>query len=275
MTHEILPLADTHCHLTLSDFAADRPQVLARARAAGVAWMVVPGIDMETSRAAVRFAETEPGVFAAVGVHPHHAAEWNPSSRAALRDLARAESVVAIGEIGLDYYRRLSPPSAQRQALVDQLLLAQELGLPVILHNRQAMDDLLPLLEHWASADNFSTTERGVLHAFSADLPSAERALAAGFYLGIAGPITYPRATSLRALVQQVPLDRIVVETDSPYLPPQPYRGTRNEPCHTKRVAEEVAQLLSLPYPAVAEATSTNAAALFGWPYDPNHHHLL
>jgi len=228
MMHEIVPLADTHCHLTLPDFEPDRPQVLERARAAGVAWIVVPGIDLETSRAAVAFAESEPDVFAAVGVHPHHAAQWSPAWRAALQDLARSDRVVAVGEIGLDYHRRLSPVPAQQQALEDQLDLARELGLPVIVHNRQAIDDLLPLLERWASDSDASPGRRGVLHAFSADRTSAERALAAGFHLGIAGPITYPSASGLRALLRHLPLDRILLETDAPYLPPQPHRGTRD-----------------------------------------------
>ncbi len=275
MMDEAVPLADTHCHLTLPDFAADRRPVLERARAAGVRWLVVPGIDLETSRAGVALAEAEHGVFAAVGVHPHHASEWKASTKAALRALARSDRVVAIGEIGLDYHRHLSPTAAQHKALEEQLDLAHELRLPVIVHNREAIDDLLPSLERWASAGEASPRPRGVLHAFSADLPSAERALGMGFVLGIAGPITYPSARRLRGLLRHLPLDAIVLETDAPYLPPQPHRGTRNEPAHTKWVAEEVARLLALPYASVAEATSTNAAALFGWPYDLDHHHLL
>lgn len=269
------PLADTHCHLTLPAFEADRQQVLERARAAGVARIVVPGIDLQTSRAAVAFAEAQPGVFAAVGVHPHHASSWNSSTRDALRTLASSTRVVAVGEIGLDFFRSLSPRSAQRRALEEQLDLAQELGLPVIVHNRQAIHELLPLLERWAPGARATSRPRGVLHAYSADLPSAQRALAAGFDLGIAGPVTYRRASNLRALVPHLPLDRIVLETDAPYLPPDPHQGTRNEPAYTTRVAEEVARLLELPFSHLAEATTNNAALLFGWHHDIDRDHLL
>lgn len=275
MKQGFAPLADTHCHLTLPHFEADRHQVLERARAAGVAWTVVPGIDLETSRAAVAFAEAQRGVFAAVGLHPHHASDWNGSARDELRTLARSARVVAVGEIGLDYVRSLSPAAVQRRALQEQLDLAQELDLPIIVHNRQAIHDLLPLLESWASATAAASRPRGVLHAYSADLPSAQRAIAAGFDLGIAGPVTYRGASGLRALLPQLPLDRLLLETDAPFLPPDPHRGTRNEPAYTARVAEEVALLLELPFPYLAEATTNNAALLFGWHDDLNHHHLL
>ncbi|MEW6568276.1 MAG: TatD family hydrolase [Chloroflexota bacterium] len=269
-------MTDTHCHLTLPEFEADRQATLERAREAGVTSIVVPGIDLETSRRSVAFAEAHPGVFAAVGVHPHHAAEWNGAAKAELRALARSPRVVAIGETGLDYYRELSPRSAQRRALEDQLDLAEELGLPVILHNRQAIEELLGVLEAWAPPVGDGAAQRsGVLHAYSADLPSARRALAAGFYLGVAGPVTYRSTAALRAALRQVPLGRIVLETDAPYLPPHPYRGKRNEPAYATRVAEEVAQLLDLTYPSLAETTTHNAAALFGWHHDLDHCHLL
>ncbi len=275
MKQEIPPLADTHCHLTLPDFGTDRQQVLERARAAGVAYIVVPGIDLPTSRAAVAFAEAQRGVFAAVGVHPHHASSWNGSTRDELRALAGSARVVAVGEIGLDFFRSPSPQSDQRRALEEQLDLAKELGLPIIVHNRQAIHDLLPLLESWASATAPASRPRGVLHAYSADLPSAQRALAAGFDLGIAGPVTYRGACRLRAFLPELPLDRILLETDAPYLPPDPHRGTRNEPAYTTRVAEEAARLLELPFSHLAEATTNNAALLFNWHHDLDRHLLL
>lgn len=269
-------LADTHCHLTLPDFRADREDVLRRARSQGVERIVVPGIDADSSRRSVEFSEAHAGVFAAVGFHPHHASKWSASARTALRSLARSERVVAIGEVGLDYYRDLSPRVVQRRAFRDQLDLASELGLPVILHNREAISDLLDALRAWVDSDDRQPAgRRGVLHAFSADVVAAQSAISSGFYIGAAGPVTYPNSTRLRATLAQLPLERIVLETDAPYLPPHPHRGERNEPALTRLVAARMSEILNMPYSSLAEATSRNAAILFGWDHDVNHGHLL
>lgn len=259
-------LVDTHCHLMLPDFEEDREQVLARARQAGVRRIVVPAIDLETSRQAVALAESTPGIYAAVGVHPHQASAWDDGAREALADLAASPRVVAIGEAGLDYYRRLSPPEDQRRALREQLCLARDLGLPIILHNREATDDLMEILETWAQDLPAALQGRaGVLHAFSADSRVASRAADRGFYLGVAGPVTYPKAEMLRETVAAMPGDKLLLETDSPYLTPHPYRGRRNEPAHLHLVAEKVAEVRKAPLDGLVEATWRNAAHLFGW----------
>jgi TatD DNase family protein len=259
-------LADTHCHLNLKDFEPDLPQVLTRARQAGIGAMVVPGIDLESSRRGLKLAEAWPSVFAAIGIHPHHAAEWGKESREALEEMAQSGRVVAIGEVGLDYYRDRCPRGQQRTALVGQLELAGRLGLPAIIHNREATTDLLAILEDWSQGLEPGLADRaGVLHAYSADLSTAADAVEAGFYLGIGGPLTYPNADERRAITAQLPPSRVLIETDAPYLPPHPHRGERNEPAMARLVAEALARLVGMSYEDVAAASTRNATALFGW----------
>jgi TatD DNase family protein len=266
MTFPASVLADTHCHLMLPEFGSDLPDVLDRARQAGVAWILVPGIDLDSSRQAVALAEAHPGVLAAVGLHPHHATDWDASAAADLRALAAHPRVVAIGEIGLDYYRDRSPRAVQQAALHGQLKLAGELGLPVILHNRQATADLLAAVLPWArSLDSPRQTRAGVLHAYSGEAGASREAVEAGFYLGLGGPITYPNGRRPGLDVTDLPLERVLLETDAPYLPPQPFRGERNEPGHVRIVAEEIARRRTLTLAEVAHATSANASSLFGW----------
>jgi TatD DNase family protein len=265
------PLADTHCHLCLDEFAADLDQVLARARQAGVDRILVPGVDLETSERAVELAETHAGLYAAVGVHPHSASSYRPEIRARLRHLAESPRVVAIGEIGLDYYRDRSPREAQLQAFVDQLDLASELGLPVVIHNREAGDDLLRQALPWAAArDN-----PGVLHAFSSDEATATAAAQAGFFLGVAGPITFPNAEGRRMITGGLPPERVVLETDAPYLSPHPRRGERNEPARVALIAEVLSGIWRRPPDETRRITWDNAATLFHWNDGTDHDHLL
>jgi TatD DNase family protein len=260
-----LVLADTHCHLVLPELADDLPDVLRRARDAGVEMVVVPGVDVATSRRAVELADNWPGVFAAIGVHPHYAGSWSSQALAELEALVRSPRVVAIGEIGLDYYRNLSSADAQRTAFRAQLDLAGEARHPVILHSREALPDVFAELEAWlARMPGSNGRAPGVLHAFAGDARDAQRAVERGFLLGVAGPITYPRADRLRRVIAGVPLSSLVVETDAPYLPPVPHRGTRNEPAFVALVARSLAELLSLEPSRLSEATSGNAARLFG-----------
>lgn len=259
-------LTDTHCHLTLSAYAEDQGQVIARAKSAGVTRIVVPGIDLATSDLAVQLAERTPGVYAAVGIHPHDAEEWSPQARNQLRTLAGSEQVIAIGEIGLDFYRNLAPAEKQRQALRGQLRLAAELDLPVIVHNREATGELIEHLIEWAG----SLTDRlrgraGVLHAFSADRASAAQAIAAGFFIGIAGSITFKNAHARREITQALPLASLLLETDSPYLTPHPHRGRRNEPANLPLIASQLAAITQANDGHIASVTSDNAARLFGW----------
>ncbi|MBO9360910.1 MAG: TatD family hydrolase [Thermoflexus sp.] len=259
-------LIDTHCHLDDSAFDPDREEVLARARMAGVGTLILPGVEPEGIPRVLALAERYRGLYAAVGIHPHVASTFSPQILAQLRAWARHPRVVAIGEIGLDFYRDRSPRPVQREAFRAQLELAGELGLPVIIHEREAHEAIMQELERWIAA---RPGARGVLHAFSGDPGMARIAVAWGFFLGIGGPLTYPRAEGLWAAVRAVGLDGLVLETDAPYLPPQPYRGRRNEPAYLRDVAEALAQLLGLPVAHIAQQTTANACRLFRIPQGP------
>ncbi len=267
---------DTHCHLNLSEFDADRQSVIARARSAGVDRIVVPGIDLATSRAAVALAGQEEGIFAAIGVHPHHAAELDATALAELHRLAGSPGVVAVGEIGLDYFRNLAPADVQRAAFEQQLELAAALELPVIVHNREAAADVISYLLRWASAlGERLAGRRGVLHAYSSDGQTASAAASAGFYFGVAGPITYRTANERRRVTAALPTARLLVETDAPYLAPHPNRGRRNEPAYALLVAEKLAEVKEESLSHVASTTSANAARLFGWDDGTDNRYVL
>ena len=268
------PLVDTHCHLCLPAFEQDLPQVLSRAAASGVGRILVPGIDLETSRHAVDLAEANANLFAAVGIHPHSAEEWSPDAYQALRSLARSERVVAIGETGLDYYRDRSPRPRQMEAFEGQLELADELSLPVIVHSREAAEDVLDRLASW-SAGAAHRRRTGVLHAFSADEQAASSAVSAGFYIGVAGPVTYPSAPKLRQTVSGLPIDRLLPETDAPYLPPVPHRGQRNEPAHVALVSDALAAVRGVEPDRLRQACWDNAEALFRWDHGTDNRHVL
>lgn len=267
------PLWDTHCHLVAEEFSADLEGVLRRARLNGVTGFIVPGIDLESSRAAVRLAEGQPDVMAAVGVHPHSAEQWSRSARDELADLARSMRVVAIGEIGLDYFRFRAPPEVQEAAFREQLHLAAELGLPVIIHHRDSLPSVLEALGAWSGGP--PSGRRGVLHAFSGDGAAAQRAIGAGFFLGVAGPITFPKADERRAVTSGLPLERLLLETDAPYLAPQDHRGQRNEPAYLPAIAEELARVLDKPPARVRDETTRNAQTLFAVRNGTHHRDLL
>lgn len=254
---------DTHCHLDFERFADDRAEVVARAAAVGVTRLIVPAIDLDNSAAVLAVADAFPGVYAAVGIHPNSSAAWEADWLTALRRLADHPKVVALGEIGLDYYWHDSPPAVQQTALAAQLSLAAGLDLPVIIHNRQATGDVL----RWLAESPAARRERaGVLHSFSADLPAARQALDLGFYIGFTGPLTYKKADDLRAIAAYVPADRLLIETDAPFLTPQPRRGQRNEPAYVTYVAERLAEVRGCTLADIAEQTSDNAQRLFRLP---------
>ncbi|MGH2515296.1 MAG: TatD family hydrolase [Ktedonobacterales bacterium] len=254
-------LIDTHAHVQMRQFAGDRDTVIQNALAAGVARIIVPGIDVETSRAAIALAAAHPGhIFAAVGTHPHDATTLTAEALAAQRELARAPGVVAIGEIGLDFYRNLSPREAQIEALVVQFGLARELDLPISLHNRESHPEMIAALREQG------TGLRGVFHCFIGDQAMARDVLDLGFYLSFAGPVTFPRNIELAEVAAWAPLDRILVETDSPYLTPAPFRGKRNEPRHVALTARRIAELRGMPVEDFATATWRNAVTLFRLP---------
>jgi TatD DNase family protein len=256
-----ITLVDTHCHLDFERFDADRDEVVARALAAGVGRIIVPAIDPANCPAVLALAERYEPVYAAVGVHPTSSAGWQADWIDRLREFAAHPRVVAIGEIGLDYYWDKSPPAVQRQAFSAQLALAAELGLPVIIHNREAGDDVARLL---AESSLNGRDRPGVLHSFSAGWPVAETVLAMGFYLGFTGPVTFPKADELREVAGRTPPDRLLVETDAPFLAPQAHRGRRNEPAYVVETAARLAELHHLPPAEMARQTTANAVRLFG-----------
>jgi len=250
-------LVDSHCHLQADRFDDDVDEVIAAAREAGVERILVPGWNAWSCAAALQLTERQPWLDAAVGVHPHDATDLTPEALDSLRALATQPGVVAIGEIGLDYYRDLSPRETQRQALMTQCGLASELDLPVVLHNRDSHADLIELLRAHDGG------LRGVFHCFIGDQAMARDALDLGFYLSFAGPLTYPQNETLREVAAWAPEDRILVETDSPYLTPPPYRGKRNEPKHVAIVAQRLAELRNVSFERIAEMTTQNAETLF------------
>jgi TatD DNase family protein len=253
-------LVDTHCHLDWGSFDDDRDAVIERALAVGVTRIIVPAIDLENGETVLRLAEQYDAVYAAVGVHPNSTADWQDGWLAQIRAWAAHEKVVAIGEIGLDYYWDKSPLAVQQHAFTQQLALAVELGLPVIVHNREASADVLRLL---AASPLAGRAEPGVLHSFAGDEATAVAALNMGYYLGFTGPITYKKADDLRQIARRVPADRLLVETDAPFLPPTPHRGKRNEPAYVAYVAERLAAERGVDTAVLYAQTSANAYRLF------------
>ena len=254
-------LIDTHAHLDDARFDGDRDAMIARAREAGVEHFVTIGCDLTTSRAAVELADRYPFIYATVGVHPHEAKQIGDSWYDDLRRLAQHKKVVAYGEIGLDYHYNHSPPKLQRERFREQITLARELRLPIVVHTREAQDDTIAILKEENAAD-----VGGVFHCFSSDARLAKNALDLGFLLSFSGVITFQNATMLRDIVKTVPMDRILVETDSPYLTPAPHRGKRNEPAHVRLVAEKIAAIQGMTADQIAELTSQNARRVFKIP---------
>lgn len=257
-------LIDSHCHPFMADFDPDRSEMLERARRAGVSALIAIGYDLESSRQAVSLAEASAAVFAAVAIHPHHAVDATPAALEELRALARHPRVVAIGETGLDFYRDRSPREAQEAALRAHLRLARDLALPLVIHDRDAHTEAMRLL-----AEEDHGLPAVVLHCFSGDQAMAETAWRRGYYISLAGPLTYRNADGLRRVAQMAPRDRLLIETDAPYLPPEPFRGRRNEPAYVRRVAEALALLWNVDVDAAARVTAENAWRAFRLPAEP------
>ncbi|MBI3332759.1 MAG: TatD family hydrolase [Candidatus Omnitrophica bacterium] len=252
-------LIDTHCHLHRAEFDPDREAILERARAAGVTTLLDPATDLPSNRRVVALAREHAEVYAAVGIHPHDAAQLTPEALEELTRLAAEEKVVAIGEIGLDYYRDLSPREVQRSALRQMLGLARRSRKPVILHCREAYEDLFSILR-----ESLEVPIRGLLHCFAGTAEIADQALEMGLDISFAGNLTFPKADPLRSVAKRVPLDRILLETDAPFLAPQAYRGKRNEPAFLTELVNTWAQIRGLTAEELARATSENSARLFG-----------
>ena len=251
-------MIDSHAHLTMRQYRKDLPAVVRRAREGGVKVTINVGFDVVSSEAGIRLASIHEDMYAAVGVHPHDARTVNSDMLVRLESLADDPKVVAIGEIGLDFYRNLSPRRSQERAFRQQIDLARKKGLPIIVHDRDAHRQTLEILKD-------ERVSSGVLHCFSGDVNLARRATDLGLYISFAGPITYD-GKNARDILKRVPLDRVLVETDCPYLTPVPFRGKRNEPAYVKFVVEKIAQILSRPVDEIDYLTESNTRALFSLP---------
>ncbi len=252
-------LVDTHAHLDMEEFDHDRDQVLSRARENGVKVIINAAFDLASSRRALELAHKYEGVYALAGIHPHDAGGVSCGYLDELRNLVQSPLVVALGEIGLDYYRDYSPKPLQQKVFREQLALARELDIPIVIHDRDAHGDLMAILKQ-----DGIPKRGGVMHCFSGSWEMARECIKMGFYISIAGPVTYKNATRLKSVAAKIPLDRLLVETDSPYLTPQAHRGTRNEPAYVRYVVEEIAALKQIKPEELAQAVVRNTSAIFG-----------
>ncbi len=252
-------LVDTHAHLEMPVFKRDLPLVIQRAKDEGVTTILTVGIDPESCRRTLEITEAYKEIFAILGVHPHHAAEVQEGDLAYIKeDMAHHEKVKAWGEIGLDFYRNLSPPETQRERFRQQINIGRELKLPLVIHSRQATEETLKILQ-----EERAWEVGGVIHCFSADKKAAEKYLEMGFYISIPGVITFKGAQGLREVVKKLPLEWILVETDAPFLAPVPHRGKRNEPAYVRFTAETIAEIRKLTLSEVASITTDNARRAF------------
>ncbi len=253
-------LIDSHAHLDDRKYDEDRQAVLARAREAGVETIINIGYDLRSSAASVRLAHDYPFIYAAVGFHPSDSKGYTDEAEVQLREWCLTEpKVVAVGEIGLDFHWDNSPREVQREVFRRQIRLAKEVQKPIVVHDREAHGEIMDILR-----DEQAREVGGVLHCFSGSLEMAKLCLKMGFYISLAGPVTFTNAPKVREIAAQIPLDRLLIETDSPYLTPHPHRGQRNESAYVRLVAEAVAKARSLSIEEVAAATTANAKRLFG-----------
>ncbi len=257
-----MTLIDTHAHLDMPQFEEDLDEVLTRSRAKSISKVITIGTDISSSKKAISLTEKYDFVWAAVGIHPHDAKDFTKSTYSILKGLASHPKVVAIGEIGLDFYRDLSPHERQFYAFRSQINLARELGKPIIIHCREAASEVWEILKE---EDGFSIG--GVWHCFSGDLNLANACIKEGFLISIGGVVTFPKAERLREVVKEVSLDYILLETDAPFLAPVPMRGKRNEPSFLYFIAEEVARIKQKTIDEVAKITTKNAQHLFKFRY--------
>lgn len=250
----MIELFDSHCHVDEPKFDGDREDVLLRMREAGVTRYAVIGSDVPSSRHAVDYAAAHDGCYAAVGIHPHEASGYKEGDLDLLAEWVREEKVVAIGEIGLDYYYDHSPRDVQQKVCELQMELAYELGMPVAYHVRDAHQDMIDLMKR-----HKGHLSGGIIHCFSGSWEIAREYLKLGYFISFAGPVTFKKAPKLQEAAVNVPLDRLLIETDSPYLAPEPVRGRRNEPMNVRFVAEKIAALRGMPLEELAAATTENA----------------
>lgn len=252
-------LVDTHCHLDFDEFNPDRVAVIERAEKAGVRYFINVGSSLGGSRKSVKLASEHDSIFASLGIHPHHAGEVKEGALAEIEELAKNKKVVAIGEIGLDYFKSPSAPEKQKEIFVKFIELSKKLELPLIIHNRQAHEDILDILER-----TYSPPLSGVMHCFSGDRKLLERVLETGLFISFTCNLTFKNAKSLREVARHVPVERLLLETDAPFLAPQAHRGKRNEPAYITELRDVLSELLGLSKDEIEEITTDNAVRLFG-----------
>ncbi|MGD6845728.1 TatD family hydrolase [Bacillus infantis] len=252
-------LFDTHVHLNAEQFEEDLEEVIGRAQAEGVSHMVVVGFDRPTITRAMELAEAYDFIFTCVGWHPVDAIDMTDEDLAWIEELAAHPKVVAIGEMGLDYHWDKSPKDVQKDVFRKQIRLAKKVKLPIVIHNRDATADVVEILREEGAGE-----VGGIMHCYSGSVEVAKECLDMNFYISLGGPVTFKNAKKPKEVAEAVPLEKLLIETDCPYLAPHPYRGKRNEPAYVKLVAEQIAELKGLAFEEVAEATTENAKRLFG-----------
>ncbi|WP_240377899.1 TatD family hydrolase [Bacillus piscicola] len=251
-------LFDTHVHVNAEQFEEDASETIERARQAGVSWMNVVGFDPVTIEKALDFADTYDFIYASVGWHPVDAVDMTEEHLEWLEQLAAHPKVVALGEMGLDYHWDKSPKEIQKEVFRKQIRLAKKVNLPIIIHDREAHEDIVEILKEEQAEET-----GGIMHCFGGSLEIAKECLDMNFYISFGGPVTFKNATLPKETAKEIPMDRLLIETDSPYLAPHPYRGKRNEPAYVKLVAEKIAELKDIPYSQLAEQTTANAKRVF------------
>lgn len=253
-------LIDTHAHIDFEDLQKDLPKVLADAEEAGVDKIIIPGVEPSGFNNIISLIETHDNLYGAIGIHPSDAKQWNDESYELIKNLAKNPKVVAIGEIGLDYYWDKSFNDLQKEVLIKQISIAKELGKPVIIHDREAHGDTLQILK-----DTNAKEVGAVMHCFSGSPEFALECIKEGFYIALGGVVTFKNAKKPQEVAKEIPLDKLLLETDSPFLAPVPYRGKTNTPAYVKLVAEKIAELRGISLEEVEEATTKNAQALFNF----------
>jgi len=251
-------LTDSHAHLEMPEFKKDLEAVIQRAKESGVEYVFTVGTEKKDWKRALEIAESHPSIYAILGVHPHNAKEIDYQTYPMLKELCRNEKVKAYGEIGLDFFRNFSPRDLQLTRFREQIGLAKELGLPVVIHDREAHHETLEILKSEGAKDC-----GGIIHCFSGDYGMAKACMDMGFYISIPGSITFKNAESLREVVKRIPLDSLLVETDAPFLTPEPFRGKRNEPGYVRYTAQRMAEVKNISLEKVAEVTTQNAMRVY------------
>jgi TatD DNase family protein len=251
-------IIDSHSHLEMPDFKKDLEEVIQRAKASGVGYIFTVGTEARDWRKALEIAHSHPSIYAILGVHPHNAKEIGDQTYSILKELCQDEKVKAYGEIGLDFFRNLSPRDVQLKRFREQIGLAKELGLPIVVHDREAHQETLEVLKSEKAEEC-----GGIIHCFSGDYEMAVACLEMGFYLSIPGSITFTNAERLREIVGRLPLESLLVETDAPFLAPVPFRGKRNEPSYVQYTAQKVAEIKKVSFEKVAEVTTENALRIY------------